>query len=267
MKFKFKLAPIALAAAALFATPYALADESVDFSVRSDVDNDISVEGDVRVRGRIRVNGEAQGLVDTYQNAEDNKSVSIKSDNRATIRGEAFENARGNIGVNEAAGDANVQANDAALAIADSRFVFASAASNGTQSTEDNLAVRLRSDNRASVRGEAFENARGNIGVNVAAGASNVQANALAAAVASRSNLAKAGSATNQETEDNVSVSVRSDNSAAVRGEAFQNARGNIGLNVAAGNANVQRNSLAIAISSGGGGGGGGGGGSHGGHR
>ena len=54
---------------------------------------------------------------------------------------------------------------------------------------------------------------------------------------------------------------VNASNSATLSGNAFQNASGNIGVNVASGTGNLQANSLALAVaqpSTGGAGGGGG---------
>lgn len=172
--------------------------------------------------------------------------------NTAALYGNAGRNASGNIGVNTAAGDGNVQDNSAALASVDSSFVFGHSSShvgvmqmNGLNHTQ-NMDV----NNDASISDQAFQNASGNIGVNVAAGTGNGQKNTMAASVTSLGNV----SASVTSIQASGGNSIRNEgcqlaNSASLGGGAFANASGNIGVNVAAGTGNLQSNSLSMAVS------------------
>ena len=75
------------------------------------------------------------------------------------------------------------------------------------QNAEDNLTINHGTINNAFVAGNTLENARGNIGLNSAAGNSNVQANSFAAAVASGS-MGEATVSVKQETEGNETLNL-----------------------------------------------------------
>lgn len=81
----------------------------------------------------------------------------------------------------------NVQGNSSALAATDAAFVFGSGDAEIfiEQTAAGNETMNLGVRNDALVAGNALRNARGNIGVNVAAGNSNVQKNAFAASTTS----------------------------------------------------------------------------------
>ncbi|XEI34627.1 hypothetical protein NMD14_09700 [Aeromonas veronii] len=134
-----------------------------------------------------------------------NESTNVRNDNTSGING-SFGNVSGNVGVNVTAGDSNVQSNNAALAALDAEFItsgdtasrtmppktghpapltFASvnAVINSDQAAKGNTTTNKGNQNSASIK-DSFGNAAGNIGVNVASGTGNVQANNLAAAVA-----------------------------------------------------------------------------------
>ncbi|MDT8894572.1 hypothetical protein RSO41_07870 [Halomonas sp. I1] len=105
------------------------------------------------------------------------------------------------------------------------------------------------STNDASLDGNALRNAAGNIGVNVAAGDNNQQANdaALAASDAARV-FGQAASFSAQSSSGNWTKNSGSPNNASMGGNALRGASGNIGVNVAAGVGNGQQNSLAAAV-------------------
>ncbi len=90
----------------------------------------------------------------------------------ATLGADALRDAHGNFGVNVAAGALNVQSNQIALANAAHISV-------DTRQTIRNAATVTGAMN-ASLGDRALMGASGNIGVNVAAGVANAQANALA---------------------------------------------------------------------------------------
>ncbi|MFJ2992424.1 hypothetical protein [Pandoraea sp. NPDC087047] len=90
----------------------------------------------------------------------------------ATLGADALRDAHGNFGVNVAAGALNVQSNQIVLANAANISV-------DTRQTIRNAATVTGAMN-ASLGERALMGASGNIGVNVAAGVANAQANALA---------------------------------------------------------------------------------------
>ena len=226
MKVIYKATPVALAVAALFASPLAYAQESVSNSASSsnsmtstlenDVDvnlettweltNNITVRGTVRVNGDIRVNAESAAVVDTKQESIHGNVMNTIVDNNAKVEGNAMQNAQGNIGVNVSAGDNNAQSNDAALSAIDSRFVFASAQSFGYQNASQNNVSNFATRNNAILTGNAMQNVQGNVGVNISAGNGNIQANALSASVNDSGTLSKASSYTNQITAGNRTI-------------------------------------------------------------
>jgi len=106
--------------------------------------------------------------------------------NTATLGGSALSDAKGNVGVNIAAGVGNVQGNALAASVNGSGSL-AKATSDTDQSTTMNAfnnGGRALFTNTATLNGSALSGAQGNIGVNIAAGLSNVQHNSLALATA-----------------------------------------------------------------------------------
>ncbi|GAC1415929.1 MAG: hypothetical protein NVSMB5_05690 [Candidatus Velthaea sp.] len=83
--------------------------------------------------------------------------------------------------------------------------------------------------------------AAGNIGVNIAAGAFNNQANATL--ISSRLDSGSVSAVSNQSLKGLSSI-LTTGSTASVGGSAFTGAAGNIGVNVAAGVANQQNNML-----------------------
>ncbi|MDR3396425.1 MAG: hypothetical protein P4M06_02580 [Pandoraea sp.] len=93
----------------------------------------------------------------------------------ATLGADALRNAHGNFGVNVAAGALNAQSNQLVLASASNVTI-------DTRQTIRNAATVTGATGpmNASLGDRALMGASGNIGVNVAAGVANAQANALA---------------------------------------------------------------------------------------
>lgn len=111
-------------------------------------------------------------------------------------------------------------------------------------------------DNTAFAAGNALRGASGNIGVNIASGVGNAQANDAAVAVATDSDLvfAAAHVSNSQLTAGAIAtdwpVSSRDGEvtfDASVSDNVLRGASGNIGLNVAAGNGNAQSNAMATS--------------------
>jgi trimeric autotransporter adhesin len=104
---------------------------------------------------------------------------SVSGLNLADIRDNAFDYAKGNIGLNVAAGNLNQQANEAVIQLQGTEDDdLYGATFSITQFSAANLNI-LSGANTAKVRDNAFSHATGNIGVNLASGNGNQQANAL----------------------------------------------------------------------------------------
>ena len=105
-------------------------------------------------------------------------------------------------------------------------------------------------DNSVSVTG-ALSTADGNLGLNAAAGAFNIQKNALVIASVTGGHLAEATSGVLQHSEQNNSVVEDVTNNVNFA-SSLTGASGNIGVNIAAGVGNLQLNTLTIANALGG---------------
>lgn len=213
---KIKRTPIALAVSALLAAPLAMAQdltESYAVTVNNNgsvgINSTISSETVQRTRAVVDMNltSKAQAVVDDKQLGTTNTVTNYAHDNHTNIGGTAGNNSSGNIGVNTAAGDNNMQDNAAAIAAADAYFVFGAAESRAatTQLSTNNTAVSIGSNNRAVMDG-GFASAHGNIGVNMAAGNGNMQKNNLAISSAP-SRISVASVQNVQRSRDNTSVS------------------------------------------------------------
>lgn len=215
MKQVFKIAPLALAVAAFSTTAMAEGSqgggkhkhqkEGVKISKTISVEKDVVYKGGAAVLGLIKVDSLGMAVVDQKQETDGNLSINDRVDNDALVDDSALSNARGNLGVNVSAGDNNVQSNAAALAAADASFAFGSADAEVfvDQKSDDNVTYFIGTINDARMSGDALSNARGNIGVNVAAGAANAQANSFAGAVASGS-MGESTVSVKQSTTDNM---------------------------------------------------------------
>lgn len=169
------------------------------------VSKDLDYEGEVRIAGRILANGLGMAVVENKQKVGGNTTTNYYHDNEAKIKDDAFRDASGNIGVNEAAGDHNVQSNNAAIATIDATFAFGSGDAEifSNQQAYRNRVRNHASTNKAVIRDDAFRDASGNIGVNVAAGDNNIQANNLALSTY-RGNLGEASISNYQSSGHNI---------------------------------------------------------------
>jgi hypothetical protein len=128
----------------------------------------------------------ASAMVFNSQVTEGNFAFSSVSgtDYRATLDGDALADAKGNIGVNIAAGVGNAQSNGLAASM-NSSGTLSKAAADSEQATYFNeLLAGCDLDNFATFADNALSGATGNIGVNIAAGVGNAQHNGLAISVA-----------------------------------------------------------------------------------
>jgi hypothetical protein len=199
MNATFKKTLLAMAVAALFSTATAYAhnrgdrndshsgsSHKVSFDKKVELSTDVSLRGDPRVHGDIDVNAAAIAIVDNKQANAANEGDNTNLTNSASASGNVAGNASGNIGVNIGSGDNNQQDNAAALSSADASFAFGMADGEVfvNQQGVFNDTANAGVTNSAAVSGNAFQNASGNLGVNVTSGNNNQQKNAMAAAVA-----------------------------------------------------------------------------------
>jgi hypothetical protein len=213
MKTRIKATPLALAVAAAFALSATAAiahdrdhhnRDGAHLSTSVNINKDIDVKGGVYIRGFVDPKSDTEAVINDGQSSVFNETKNIGNSNRASVDGNAANSAQGNIGLNAAAGDNNVQANEAALAATDAASVFGMATAQvyNSQSSFGNDTLNKGVSNNATLGGSALANAVGNIGVNVASGSSNLQKNALSGAVAD-SNVAIASINNDQKTAGN----------------------------------------------------------------
>lgn len=134
----------------------------------------------------------------------------------------------------------------AADAGADSQALFGATRLSATQESAGSATWTTWSEpTLAAVGADALSRVSGNVGVNVAAGALNVQANQIALVLGPQVEVD-----TKQQTQAAVRLEQTAAKSAALAASlgagALAGASGNIGVNVAAGGGNVQVNLLAV---------------------
>ncbi|WP_028694199.1 hypothetical protein [Pseudomonas cremoricolorata] len=153
----------------------------------------------------------AGASVNDVQRNSNNSNVNQGTRNDARVESSA-NGSQGNLGANAAAGVANQQDNAVAIATADERFIFGTAAAStiANQSNTGNFAYNHATSNNASLSNSA-NGSSGNIGINVTSGSYNQQKNNLAIAV-SAGRVASASAGANQSTSG-LSVENRADRS------------------------------------------------------
>lgn len=174
----------------------------------------------------------------------------------ANMTGSVLGNA-GNVGVNQAAGMANQQKNDLALAVAVGLGADIVGSRAGGSQLQTDVAIDLETgwqnpggnavalQNNTTMTGSVVGN-QGNIGVNQAAGIGNQQANSLAAAAAD-SMLISAHAGGFQVIDNPSIVTIFPLKNDATMVASVNNNVGNIGVNQASGLSNQQVNNLAIS--------------------
>ena len=126
---------------------------------------------------------------------------------------------------------------------------LASATVKNDQILKWNTVFNEENINSASISGNVLRNATGNIGANVVAGDNNAQDNLAALAAAEMEmSMTDAEIFKTQLSLENFTYNHGSTNSASVSGNVLENAEGNIGVNVSAGNNNAQSNMLAVTV-------------------
>lgn len=231
---------------------------------------------------------EAETFSDQYSYNNENPSSGT---NDAWVGDRVGSGFAGNIGVNVVAGNNNAQANQ--LALAENSGVMALATASSNQSVHDNLSVGQGSTEDASMevtltgsatgKYEGIADQRGDVyldtwsGQQHSSGSNTGHVDVDSEAQGAQDDLKDGGAFVFTElgTIDLGDIELTGSlpvvnvvpnavvNNATLAGDAFSDASGNIAINVAAGNGNLQGNALAIASIStpavGGGGGGGGG--------
>ncbi|OIQ91136.1 hypothetical protein GALL_269330 [mine drainage metagenome] len=122
---------------------------------------------------------------------------------------------------------------------------------NDGQVSTDNEVSNTQVTNSATVGANVLTNASGNIGVNVTAGDNNQQANSAALSAADASFVFGSSDAevfAQQAAMHNSTSNDGNTNTASLGGTSLQNASGNIGVNISAGNSNQQKNDLAASV-------------------
>lgn len=182
-------------------------EHQVAVSLKKDLSlsSDINFTGNPTISGDIELDSAAIAIVDNRQSSSDNLGMNDMLSNEASIEDDVGSDASGNLAFNVASGDNNVQDNAAALSAADASFAFGMADAEVfvNQAGSGNLTLNSGVTNDASMGGNAFSAASGNIGVNITAGNNNQQKNALAASVAT-SAYAQSSVSSNQNSSGNV---------------------------------------------------------------
>jgi|GEM_PF-62031 len=180
---------------------------SVDFAQKEHTGftTDVNVTGNPTVSGDMAIDSAAAASIDNRQSVSGNLGLNDKLSNTSNIVDNTAQNASGNIGMNTAAGDNNTQDNATALAATDASFAFglSNAGVAVNQDGNGNATWNNGVTNQAGISGNAFQNATGNIGVNVTSGNNNEQKNALAASV-STSRFSQASVSSNQMSSGNM---------------------------------------------------------------
>jgi hypothetical protein len=215
---------LCIAAIITTTTSYANSDNGGHKPPRSDGKSSVEIDKKVKVNidanydisSRIRTSGVGAAVIENDQRVIGNGqrrspagpdsmrgpgghgATNYYHSNTSTISENSFEGIKGNVGVNMADGDHNVQANNvAAAAVAENDATFAFGSENGrghghgsyagagdaeifsNQVGRNNTMSNYASTNRSVIDDSAFDKASGNIGVNMTSGNDNIQSNNL----------------------------------------------------------------------------------------
>lgn len=232
--------------------------------------------------------GSADAEIFARQDAQSNSVSNRATTNNAALSGSALQNASGNIGVNISAGSNNQQKNDLAASVAVARMATATVAvkqMNDHNSTTNSIKQEDRvtfvpvnlslgatgryagiSDQNGNQYLDTWNGAShpgggstGHIDLdNSVQGASDRPQPSSLAPNAPRStggalSFNEAGQLALSGTVSGfvpvrTQISIATTNTASLNGNALQNARGNIGVNIASGTNNQQYNGLALAV-------------------
>ncbi|MFT5879738.1 MAG: hypothetical protein ACI86X_000858 [Moritella sp.] len=247
-----KKLPLALCIAAIVTTTSSYANNGGPKSPHHKSDGDSSVEIDKKIKvnidanydisSRVRTSGVGAAVIENDQRVIRNgqrrgpmgpghrrgpgghDATSYYHSNTSTISDSSFEGISGNVGVNMADGDHNVQANNvAAAAVAENDATFAFGGDHGgdhggyaaagdaeifsNQVGRGNRVANYASTNRSVIDDSAFDKASGNIGVNMTSGNDNIQSNNLS--LSSYNGYVGVANVTNSQKSANNTTSTR----------------------------------------------------------
>lgn len=246
-------------------------DENVDINATVDADVDLVLDAAALIRYNGQFNETVNDREDSWTTTEDhsytsdiatteshaytstwdvtaNEDVDIDSD----IRREQNEHGRSVYLSKDLSVTSDVVIDGDITLTGDIDFDSAAiAVVDGRQTIAENYGDNDILENTASIADDAAGGAAGNLGFNVAAGDNNAQDNAAALSAADASfafGMADAEIFNSQIGAGNLTENAGVTNDAGMGGAAFSGASGNINVNVAAGNNNAQRNSLAASV-------------------
>ena len=166
----------------------------------------------------------------------------------SVINGNALQNTRGAMAVNQAAGDANLQANSTAIATGE---LAALAQVHQVQIAGPRLA-NAPDAAMAAIGDSAFRNAHGVLSINQVSGTGNAQANGVAIAVSSgvviAESLSESTLATTTAGLPETTETAPGLRSATITESAFVGARGLVQVNQTAGSGNATANNFALSV-------------------
>ncbi|HEV2540079.1 MAG TPA: hypothetical protein VGU03_10260 [Frateuria sp.] len=224
--------------------------------------------------------GVANSEVEVGQSGMNNVTINQGVTNTASIGGDAFRNASGNVGANVTSGNNNEQKNALAASVATAKFARAEVSvdqdSSGNvvsnagrvERYDDTTAVHLS----GTVQGYSLGYGLGGYAGGTSSTSQGTESGGVSVLGYPIGSYSGSSSSTSQGSEQgalgfvelsasdlfaNLSgtvttsryVVVDATNDASLSGNAFQNASGNIGANVASGTGNLQANSLSLAVS------------------
>ncbi|WP_117233082.1 beta strand repeat-containing protein [Vibrio maerlii] len=218
------------------------------------------------VAGVLAVNEQEVIGSDVFLIGDDDTAMSFENTTKVTG---SFNGVTGIVGVNNAAGQANAQANNAALASdSDASSTLGSVATAALSLQESDgvdIALYESYSNEASITGSFNNSVKGIIGVNVAAGQANLQANSAALSVneSAVESVAVAGNAqliganldegandgSNRGLGTPMTVTLEDFQNTAKLDNSFNQSNGILGVNIASGQLNAQTNNVAVAVS------------------
>lgn len=243
-------------------------DETIDVSFQDTVavviDKTVNITkavefvGTVIITGEIPISAAALVLIDNQQFNDDGFVSFFGGDTQVTnaisVGPEALQSAGGNIGLNFSTGDSILQHNAGTIASTAGPSGDGSSGAEvfSLQSTVNNVFAGGEAGasmvNEVALLGAVLESASGNIGLNVATGAFHVQSNALAmAATSGNANLSQSLAAVVQQAAFGQVVHNSTTNRITIGQAVLANATGNIGINLTAGNNNIQQNTLVVS--------------------
>jgi len=166
---------------------------------------------------------------------------------QSVIDGNALSHVRGRFAVNMTAGDSNVQANAAAVAL-DTQGGTAIGLVSGVQVTDPRQAG-LPDIATASIGGNAFAHSAGLISVNQSSGVGNAQANGAAFAMGFEEVIAESVlSATTSNAVPAGAGTGKSHQAVSIADTAFDGAHGLVQVNQSAGSGNSTANNFALQV-------------------